>query len=205
MLVHGLAGFCLIYVIATATPGPGIAAVVARGLSRGTYGLPAFIAGFIAGDLTWFTLAATGMAALANSAHAAFVAVKYLGALYLLYLAYRMCTAPVRSLVPECAIDSDDKGSKSFAGAFALTLGNPKAMIFYLALLPTVIDLQAMTLSAFAQIGLVICVILGSVLTAYSLAAVRARRLFRNARAVRWLNRSSATVMAAAAVGVAAQ
>jgi threonine/homoserine/homoserine lactone efflux protein len=134
-----------------------------------------------------------------------FMAVKYFGALYLLYLAYRMWTAPARPLADETVIDKSERLSRLFAGSLTLTLGNPKVMVFFLALLPTVIDLQGMTVSSFAQIGVAICIILSSVLTTYSIAAIRARRLFRNARAVQWLNRVSGTVMAGAAAGVAAQ
>ena len=62
MSAYGLLIFALVYALAVATPGPGIAAVIARGLGRGTHGAPAFIAGFLVGDLIWFTLAALGLA-----------------------------------------------------------------------------------------------------------------------------------------------
>jgi threonine/homoserine/homoserine lactone efflux protein len=62
-----------------------------------------------------------------------------------------------------------------------------------------------MTFGVFAQVALVIFVILSGVLLAYAVAAARARRIFRNERALKWLNRTSGTVMAGAAVGVAAQ
>jgi threonine/homoserine/homoserine lactone efflux protein len=204
MSLHGLAIFCLTYVIATATPGPRIMAFIARVLSRGTHGLPAFIAGFVVGDLIWLTPAATGMAALAETAHTLFMVVKYLGALYLLYLAYRMWTAPARPLDDNIVIPEGESASRLFAGAVALTLGNPKVMVFFLALLPTVIDLREMTVSAFAHIAGAICIIFSGVLTMYTVAAMRARRLFKNRRAVQWLNRGSGTVMAGAAVAVAA-
>jgi len=205
MSLHGLTAFCLVYMLAVATPGPGIAATIARALARGTQGLAPFIAGFVVGDLAWFTLAATGMAALAHAAHGLFVAVKYAGACYLLYLAYRMWTTPARTLGERAEVPEREGGLRVFAGSLALTLGNPKAMVFYLALLPTVIDLQAMTLSVFARIAIAICVILTGVLLTYAIAAARARRVFRNERAVKWLNRTTGTVLAGAAVGVAAQ
>jgi threonine/homoserine/homoserine lactone efflux protein len=204
MSLHGLAIFCLTYVIAVATPGPGIAALVSRVLSRGTHGLPAFIAGFVVGDLIWLTLAASGMAALAANAHTLFMVVKYLGALYLLYLAYRMWTAPARAVDDNVVMPEGERASRLFAGALALTLGNPKVIVFFLALLPTVIDLQEMTMSAFARIAAAICIILSGVLTMYTVAAIRSRRLFKNSRAVQWLNRGSGTVMAGAALAVAA-
>src|SRR5688572_6487571 len=91
---YGLLIFSSVYLLAVATPGPGVAAIIARSLARGTQGAVAFIAGFLIGDLIWFALAATGLAALAQTAQTLFVVVKYAGAAYLLYLAYRLWTAP---------------------------------------------------------------------------------------------------------------
>src|SRR5262245_54389002 len=138
MTTHGFALFCLAYVLATATPGPGIAALLARALSRGSRGLPAFIAGYVVGDLLWLTLAASGMAMLARNAQPVFAAVKYLGALYLLYLAWRMWTAPARPIEQNVPCARDESPYRLFTGSLALTIGNPKVMVFFLALLPTV-------------------------------------------------------------------
>jgi threonine/homoserine/homoserine lactone efflux protein len=201
MALHGLTLFCLTYLLAAATPGPGIGAILARVIGRGTEGIVAFIAGYVVGDLIWFTLAATGMAMLAQSAHSLFVLIKYVGALYLLYLAYRLWTAPPEGVAEGRA--PQQSGSRLFLASLTLTLGNPKVMIFFLALLPTVIDLTKMSVSVFLQVAAAICIILSSVLTAYAVAALRARRLFKSSRAVRWLNRGTGTVMAGAAVAVA--
>ncbi|MBV8306165.1 MAG: LysE family transporter, partial [Gammaproteobacteria bacterium] len=69
MSLYGLAVFSLVYALAVASPGPGVASVVARALGRGLAGAPAYIAGFVVGDLLWFTLAAAGLAMLAERAH----------------------------------------------------------------------------------------------------------------------------------------
>jgi threonine/homoserine/homoserine lactone efflux protein len=202
MALHGLILFCLAYFLAVATPGPGIAAIVSRVLGRGSVGLAPFIAGYIAGDLTWLTLAATGMAMLARNAHTLFLLIRYGGALYLLYLAYKLWTAPT-TLPEQDAVLPQERGSRLFLASLSLTLSNPKAMVFYLALLPTVVDLQQLTLTAFLEVALALCLILGTVLVGYALAALRARRLFRSSRALRWLNRSTGTVLAGTAVVVA--
>ncbi len=92
-----------------------------------------------------------------------------------------------------------------FLASLTLTLGNPKAVIFFLALLPTVVDLESVTMAIFLQIAGAICIILSAVLTAYSFDALRARRLFKSAHAMRWLNRGTGTAMAGAAVAIAAR
>jgi threonine/homoserine/homoserine lactone efflux protein len=202
MSVHGLLLFCFVYLLATASPGPGIAAIIARVMAHGSRGIAAFLAGFVIGDLIWFTLAATGMSVIAQQAHAVFVAVKFGGVAYLLFLAYRLWTAPAQA-VDQNAQASAQSPLRLFAGSLALTLGNPKVMVFFLALLPTVIDVSHVTFAGFVQIAVAMTVIITCVLSAYAIAALRARKFFRNARAVRWLNRGSGTVMAGAAIVVA--
>jgi threonine/homoserine/homoserine lactone efflux protein len=202
MSSHGLALFCLAYLLAAASPGPGIAAIVARVLGRGVEGIIAFIAGYVVGDLVWFTFAATGMAMLAQTAHTAFLILKYAGAAYLFYLAWRLWTAPVQA-VNEEPPPGRQGSTRLFLGSLALTLGNPKVMVFFLALLPTVLELEQLTLPDFLKVAAAICIILTVVLSFYTLTAMRARRLFRSSRAIRWLNRGTGTVMAGAAVVVA--
>jgi threonine/homoserine/homoserine lactone efflux protein len=204
MTLYGLAVFGVVYALAVATPGPGIAAIVARSLAHGMRGSPAFIAGFLVGDLAWFTVAATGLAALAKTAYVAFVVVKYAGVAYLLYLSYRMWTSAAKPIESD-AVDASQKPARLFLGSLALTLGNPKAMVFFLALLPTVVDLQSLTVSGFFEIAAVICVALPAVLGGYAYAAARARELLKSQRAIRVMNRGSASAMAGAAVVVATQ
>ena len=204
MSLYGLLIFSAVYLLAVASPGPGVAAVVARSLARGTTGAPAFIAGFLVGDLIWFTFAATGLAALAQSAQPVFVVVKYAGAAYLLYLGYRLWTAPVAT--PEASSSELEAGQKPlqlFLGSLALTLANPKTMIFFLALLPTVVRLEELSLLGFVEIVLMISIVLPLTLGAYVLLAARARQMFKSATAVRRINRGTGAAMACAAVAVA--
>jgi len=201
---YGLLAFCAVYTIAVATPGPGVAALLARSLAHGVRGAPAYIAGFLVGDLTWFAGAAAGLAALAHTAQLAFAGLRYAGALFLLYFAYRLWTAPAK------AVEVGESGSaqsplEAFLGSLSLTLGNPKPMLFFVALLPTLVNLRALQVVDYLAVAAAIAVILPAVLGAYVLAATRARGLFREARAVRLLNRCTATVLTGAAVAVVRQ
>ena len=82
--------------IAAATPGPGIAAIVARVLGRGPKGALAFTAGVALGNVVWLTFAVAGLAVLAQTFNWLFLAVKWAGVLYLLFLAWRMWRAPAK-------------------------------------------------------------------------------------------------------------
>ena len=202
MTLSGLLIFAAAYVMATASPGPGVAAVVARVLARGTHGMPGLIAGFVIGDLIWFSIAATGLAVLAQTFAALFVAIKYAGAAYLLFLAWKLWTSPANTV--ELGNDAPPEGrGRLFAAGLALTLSNPKVIVFFLALLPTVVRLDTLSLAGFAEIAAMIVVILSAVLASYAAAAARARRLFTSPRAVRRLNRGTGVVMAGAAAAVA--
>jgi threonine/homoserine/homoserine lactone efflux protein len=202
MSIYGLLTFCAVYALAVATPGPGVAAIIARSLAHGFKGAPAFVAGFVVGDLAWFGIAATGLAALARTAATVFVAIKWAGVVYLLYLAWKLWTAPAERVAVK---DDDDRqhGWRAFVASLMLTLSNPKAILFFLALLPTVIDLASLNAVRFLEISVAIAIVLPAVLFTYVFLAARARELFTTPKAVRRLNRSSGVAMAGAAVVVA--
>ena len=140
MDVAALVLFASTLLLAAASPGPGVAALVARVVGRGARGAGAFAAGLILGDLVWLAVAILGLAVVAQTFHEVFLVIKYAGAGYLAYLAYRMWTAPIRPR--EVAGDTRRDGYvRLFFAGLAVTLGNPKVVAFYLALLPTLIDL----------------------------------------------------------------
>jgi len=202
MTIYGLLTFCAVYALAVAVPGPGVAAVIARGLAHGLKGTPAFIAGFMLGDLVWFAIAATGLAALAKTAATTFVVIKWIGVAYLLYLAWKLWSAPA-GRVEVAATDGREHGWRAFVASLLLTLANPKAILFFVALLPTVIDLASMNLVRFLEISAAIIVVQPMVLGTYAILAARARDLFTTPKAVQRLNRASGVAMAGAAVVVA--
>lgn len=88
-------------------------------------------------------------------------------------------------------------------GSLSLTLGNPKAMVFFIALLPSLVDLEHLGLVAYAEVALIITLGISGVMAGYSLLALRARGFFKSASAMRKLNRATGTVMLGAAAVVA--
>src|SRR6185312_13493191 len=74
--------FAIALLVAAASPGPGIVAVVARVLARGTRDVLAFAVALAIGDVIWLTLSIAGLAVLAQTFHALFVAVRWIGVGY---------------------------------------------------------------------------------------------------------------------------
>lgn len=187
--------------VASATPGPSVAVLVARVLARGTAGAFAFMLGFAVGDAIWLTAAVLGLAFIAKSFAIAFLAIKYLGCAYLIYLAWRMWTAPTSHVLSEAP--AAEPPHRLFATAVMVTLGNPKIMMFYIALLPSIIDLNAVTPAYYLALVAVLFAVLMAVDGGYVLLAGRMRRLLGSPRAIRAVNRGSGAVMAGAAVAIA--
>jgi threonine/homoserine/homoserine lactone efflux protein len=204
MDVSSLLIFAGALLIAAGSPGPSIAALVARVISRGWRDVVPFAAAMWVGEALWLTLAVYGLAALADALHWAFVVVKYLGVAYLLYLAWKMWFAPVAP-PPENAAPRSGSCARMFLAGLAVTLGNPKIMVFYLALLPTIIDLAGITLMAWLELTCTMLVILAAIDVAYIVLAARARRLLRSPRALRIANRAGAAVLGGAAAAISTQ
>ena len=193
--------FAAALAVAAASPGPTITALVARVLVRGTSGALAFVTGLLVGELVWLSAAVLGLAFIAKTFALAFLALKYAGAAYLAYLAWRMWTAPAHA--PQAAAPKAEHPGRLVFAAISLNLGNPKIMVFYLALLPNLVDLEAVNGLAFAELAVTTLAVLIVVNGAYILLASRARRLLTSARAVKFVNRGSGALLAGAAVAVA--
>ncbi len=192
--------------VAAGSPGPSIAALVARVLTGGWRGVLPFLAAMWIGEAIWLSLAVWGLAAVAESLQLLFTVIKYLGVAYLLYLAWRMWFAPVevtRAELKDEALPAARSGRKLFAAGMAVTLGNPKIMVFYLALLPAIIDLGTISLAGWAELTATMLAVLTAVDLGWALLAAQARRLLRTPQAVRAVNRVSAGVMAGAATAIA--
>ena len=193
-----IAAYAVALGIAAAVPGPGITALVARAAGSGTAPAFAMLGGLIAGDLIYLSFAVFGLALIANTFQALFVAIRWFSILYLLWLAWSFWTAE-RHELSAAAPTRRDLASAALSG-LTLTLGNPKTIAFYLALLPLVIDLESVTLAvwAFALVPLTVAILL-LVGGGFILAALGVRRALSSAAAQRRLHRGAAVAMAGAA------
>ncbi len=143
---HDLALFALTVLVINATPGVDLVFTLVSTLTGGVRAGLAAAAGITAGCVV-HTLAATfGLAALLMASGAAFTAVKWAGAAYLLWLAVGMLRQALRGgAAPE--VSRNGRAIRSagalFRQGFLTNVLNPKVALFFLALLPQFISSQA--------------------------------------------------------------
>lgn len=144
-----------------------------------------YIAGFIAGDLIWFAVAAMSVSALVT----AFASLKFLlrfgGALYLRYLSFHLLTRPASFQTAGAMVRPHGAQLRSFSAALTLTLSNPKTILFFVALLPSVLDLGSIRLMDGLTVAAGMTIVLVQVLSSYMLLANSAKALLRSDRARR--------------------
>ena len=204
MTLAGFIAYSGALALAAAIPGPGVTALVARALGSGFRSSLFMSLGLILGDLTYLTAVVLGLAIVAQSFGLVFLAIKWAGIAYLAWLAWSFWTSGVTAETVEARKGKDGLLS-SFLAGLTLTLGNPKTMIFYLAITPTILDLKTITLADYGVLAALTIVTLLVVLVPYLALAAKARWFLRTPRALKLLNRTAATFMAGAAAAIAAR
>lgn len=131
--------FCLTEAALCFIPGPAVLFVVSVGLARGARGGMNAAFGILAGNTFYFVLSATGIAAVIVASNELFSALKLIGAGYLVWIGLRMIfvTSPA-------AADVTPQSTRTpFVRGFVVQAANPKALIFFVALLPQFLDVAA--------------------------------------------------------------
>jgi threonine/homoserine/homoserine lactone efflux protein len=184
-----------------ATPGVDMLFTVSRTLQHGwRIGMAAAL-GITAGCVVHTLAAALGLAALLAASALAFTAIKWLGAAYLLWLAFGMLRASVRDSATSLAASSPLPATQVFAQGFLTNVLNPKVALFFLALLPQFISADAPDKTvAFLFLGAVF--VTGGALFLIALVALAHRmRAFGASRVTRRvLNALGGALFAAVAV-----
>jgi len=171
-------------VVLAITPGPGILIVMARTLSHGLTSGAITAIGVASGDFVWITMALMGLTALSGAMGEWFVAIKYLGAAYLIWLGISLLIKPKQksaksndgSLFKKLGSFNLFNHGVSFLAGFLTTMANPKAMMFYVSFLPAFVDLSSISLIDSSVIYVCAGLAVGGVMFAYAVLAHKTRR-----------------------------
>jgi homoserine/homoserine lactone efflux protein len=153
------------------TPGVAVLYVIGSALRHGARASLASNLGILAGNAIYFALSAAGLGALLLASHALFTAVRWVGALYLVYLGARSLFRRAAEAAPIPASSAPKSRARLFGRGLALQLANPKTLLFFAALLPQFIDPKESLASQIGILGLTSVVVEFAVLGFYGLAA----------------------------------
>ncbi|MDO6462182.1 LysE family translocator [Granulosicoccaceae sp. 1_MG-2023] len=203
MSTQSAISFLLAIFIFGITPGPGVFAIIARALHRGSRRCLPLALGMILSDVAYLVLACLGLAALATHWGELFTVIRWLGAGYLCYLGWKMWTAP--AIVPEGAAGDRRDWGQAFIQGFLISASNPKVILFYIAFLPTFMDVTALDGKGIALAALLTLIGLLAGLMLIARMAAQARRLLRTPQAVTGMHRTSGSIMMLAGLYLAAR
>lgn len=181
------------------TPGPGVFALLAHALTRGSSSCIMLALGMTISDILYLVAACFGLAAVATHWSELFTFIRIVGALYLLYLGWQMWHAPL-DLTTTDNKKQKSEGIRGFIQGFLISASNPKVILFYIAFLPTFMDLSSLDNADIAFAALLTLISLMSGLMMIAHFASKARKWFKSESAVKRLNRGAGSVMAAAGI-----
>ena len=184
-------------------PGPAVLLVVAQGLAQGARASIWPNLGILTGNTIYFALSAAGLGAVLLASYDVFLAIKWAGAAYLVWLGVSAFFGKSSTLSVNAARERP-RGLRMLANGVVLQLANPKAILFFTAFLPQFIDPGEALVPQFVILAITSVVIEFFVLLAYGSLAGRAATAAARPNLARWINRASGSLLVAAGIGMAA-
>ena len=199
-----LAFFLAIFIFSI-TPGPGVFAILARSMTKGAWSCFNLALGMVVSDIAYLVMACFGLAAIAENWGGLFTVIRIAGAVYLIYLGWKMWNARSEIISEANAKEQQPDQLMSFAQGFLISASNPKVILFYIAFLPTFMDLAALNPSDILLVSVLTLMglMLGLMLIATSGSWARSK--LKSERAMKGINRIAGSIMVAAGVYVGAR
>lgn len=201
MELHIFIAFVIATMIMIALPGPSVLLTVAHSISFGWKRGIVTVSGATMGIAVQLTIAAIGLTSLLNVVAQAFEWVRWVGAIYLIYLGIKQWRSANNPMNLETS--SVSKKNLFFQG-LVITIPNPKSLIFIAAFLPQFIDTSNPIGLQFVIIVPTFLLITFTVTSIWALVAGKGSKFLRSHRALKVVSRTSGGLMVAAGLGLAA-
>jgi homoserine/homoserine lactone efflux protein len=178
-------------------PGPAVLCVLSSALKAGARKSIASNLGILAANVVYFALSATGIGMLLLSSKL-FLAVKWVGAAYLIVLGFGTLFDRKAAVLIEKNTIIDHKSHHLFFNGFMLQISNPKAILFFSALLPQFLNPHAPIVPQIIILGATSVIIEFSILLGYGIAGSSL-----TPRYAKWTNRVAGGLLIGAGAGLA--
>jgi threonine/homoserine/homoserine lactone efflux protein len=187
------------------TPGPAVLLVLSQGLTRGTGASVSANLGILTGNACYFVLSATGLGAILMASYDLFSLIRWIGAGYLVWLGAMAFIGKSSVITVTPAPGAPASRWRTFLNGFVLQVSNPKALVFFTALLPPFIDPRGSVVAQVAILGVTSVVIEFFVLLAYGALAGRLTSVATRPRFQTIANRVAGAMLLTAGASVALQ
>lgn len=182
------------------SPGPNNLMAMTSGAGYGVRTACLAALGRLGAFVVMIALASAGLAAVLHTSEALFLAIKIAGGIYLLYIAWKLWTADV-----EETAEAEPDRVTLFSLArreFLVAAGNPKAILIFTAFLPQFVDTSRPVAGQFIVLGAIFIALEWMAAASWALAGARLGRLLRSAKHWRTFNRTSASLLGLAGMGL---
>ncbi len=174
--------FWFVYVltvfVASIIPGPSMLLALTHGLKHGAKASIATALGNTTASMIQATVSVTGLGLLLTTSTTVFMLIKYIGALYLIYLGIKLFKTPFHIDAENTSKTKSHSCMKLFNESFIIAASNPKALVFFTALFPQFINQGQNSLTHYFLLVIVLGIIAFMCMMIYSLSAYFIKDLF---------------------------
>jgi threonine/homoserine/homoserine lactone efflux protein len=185
--------FAIASAILVAIPGPTVLLVISYALGHGRRYALVTTAGVALGDLTSMTASMLGLGVLLAASASLFTVLKWIGAIYLIYLGLKLWRAPATH--GDTPASAETRALRIFGHAYAVTALNPKSLVFFVAFVPQFIDTHVATWPQIAVFEATFVTVGTLNALGYALLASAARRVIRTPGAQLAAHRAGGTLL----------
>ena len=178
---HLYSTFLGVMAVMAITPGPANLFAVATGVEKGRVSALIGVVGMNCATLVWFAAAALGLGALVKAFPDAFRLIAVLGALYVAWLGLKALRGAFKTAAQPDHVEVR-KGRSAFVDGFAVQIANPKAILFFTAVLPPFLDVDRPVAPQLALFALAVIGMDLMSMSAYALSGAALSRRMQNAR-----------------------
>jgi threonine/homoserine/homoserine lactone efflux protein len=205
MSFHAILLFAMTEFILCLIPGPAVLCILSQGMRHGSRKSLRGALGVITGNAIYFGLSTLGLGAVLLASKTLYLSIKWIGAGYLMYLGLKMLFSTFAN--SEETLDVEKcvavKGRRMFLQGLTVQLSNPKAIVYFTALLPQFVTTDSSIPLQFLVLGIISILIEFPVLVIYGWGASTSRRIFRQKLRFAWFERIAGTLLIGAGLKLA--
>ncbi|WP_426359634.1 LysE family translocator [Pseudocolwellia sp. HL-MZ19] len=187
--------FFMTTLVVVLSPGPAALAVTAEAASNGFKKSTLVVLGIATANVVFFILSATGIITLIIASQTLFLTIKWIGVVYLLYLGFTAVFSQSGPLSIQASNKKHSKAYKIFMRGFVLEISNPKALLYFSALLPQFVDINAPIVPQLITLCLITMVLYLVCYSLYGYLGFKSRGKFIKPIIIKLINRSAGAML----------